>query len=72
MGDQRLADQRCSERPDLVFGSCELHAACLATTAGMDLRLDHPEITAQRIGRINRLVRGIGDAASRHGNAETL
>src|SRR5690606_33741181 len=42
--------------PDLVQAAAELDAAGLAAAAGMDLGLDHPEVTADRLGRVNRLL----------------
>ena len=44
MRHQCLADQRARRRRDLVLGARDLDPACLAASAGMDLRLDGPEL----------------------------
>src|SRR5262249_12342353 len=43
-----------------------------AAPPGMDLRFHHPERPAELLGHLLRLLRGIGDAAPRHGDPELL
>ena len=53
----------------VVEGLDQLDAAGLAAAAGMDLRLDHPEVAADGLGRLDRLVGRAGDAPGRHRDA---
>ena len=48
----------------------DLDAAALAPAAGVDLRLDHPDGTAELARRVLGLGPRIGDAAARHRDAE--
>ena len=65
-----FADQRLRRRRDLVLRAHQLDAAGLAAAAGMDLRLDDPNASADAPRHPDRLVRGIGDAPLRHRHAE--
>ncbi len=70
VGDEVLAEQCGGRRRDLVLGSRQPDPAGLAAAAGMDLRLDHPDLAAEPTRRRNSLGRGIGDAAARRLDAE--
>src|SRR3546814_3777120 len=54
---------------DLVEGAGELDAAGLAAAAGVDLRLDDPEVAADRLGGVDRFLRRARDAPGRDCNA---
>src|SRR5690606_4670781 len=48
---------------DLVDRAGQLDPAALATAAGVDLGLDHPDLAAQRFGGLDRIIdRETGDA----------
>ena len=51
MGDEHPAEHRTRRRYRLVAPGADLHAACLAAPAGMDLRLDHPDRAAELVNR---------------------
>ena len=51
MGDEHPAEHRARRRYRLVAPGADLHAACLAAPAGMDLRLDHPDRAAELVER---------------------
>jgi hypothetical protein len=48
----------------------DLHAAALAAAAGVDLRLHHPDLAAEFLGRLDRLVDGKAGDAARRGDPE--
>jgi hypothetical protein len=51
-------------RMDFVAAARELHATGLASPSRVHLRLDHPKVAAQLLGRIGRRIRALdGDAA---------
>ena len=63
---QLLAEHRARRRRDLVLRARELDAAGLAAAAGMDLRLDHPDLAPpSRVRRLDRLGGGVGDRRPR-------
>ena len=70
VGHEFLADERLRRCRDLVLRAHQLDAARLAAAAGMDLRLDDPDRAADPARHLDRLGRGIGDAALRHRHAE--
>ena len=47
----------------------ELDAPGLAASAGVDLRLDDPQIAAEVLGRFHRIVRRVGRMTRRHRNS---
>ena len=51
MGDEHPAEHRARRRYRLVAPGADLHAACLAAPAGMNLRLDHPDRAAELVDR---------------------
>ena len=51
LGDQPLTEHARGGGTHLLRVARELDAARLAATAGMHLRLDHPDIPAERLGR---------------------
>src|SRR5690606_5743532 len=53
----------------LVQGPGQLDAAGLAAAAGVDLRLDHPEVAVDGLGGLDRLLWRAGDAPGGNGNA---
>ena len=57
-GDQRLAQKLGGVGAHLGLRLAELHAACLAAPAGMDLRLDHAGAAAQLAAGMGRLFGG--------------
>ena len=71
MGDERHAQHARRFLADIVDRSDDLHAAALAATAGMDLRLHHPDRTAELLGRRHRFVDGERGNAAGRGHAET-
>ncbi len=52
-----------------IEGLGELHAAGLAAAARVDLGLDHPEVAADGLGRVDSLFRRARYAPGRHRNA---
>src|SRR5690606_39597763 len=66
MRDETLAEHRLRVRRDLVDGLRELHAARLAAAARVHLRLDDPELAAERLGRLRGLVLAGRDATFRY------
>ena len=72
MGDQALAEQLLGGLPDLVVAAAHLDAAGLAAGTGVDLGLDDPAIAADLLGPVHGLLRAVGEAAGRHGDAEVL
>src|SRR5690606_23542737 len=67
--DEPLAEHRLRVRRHLFDGSGELHAARLAAPAGVHLRLDDPELAAQRLGRLACLLLAGRDASFRDWDA---
>ena len=67
--DHVAADQLVGVVPDLVDGPGHLDAAALAAPAGMDLRLDHPALAAEFLGRGRGVVHGVRDPAFRYPHA---
>ena len=70
VGDEALAEHRFRRGAHLMFVLAQPDAAGLAARPGMDLRLDDPARSADFVGAIHRLIRAVGDAAVRHGDAE--
>ena len=62
------ADNRLGGGPHLVDRATEFHAAALAATSGVNLRLDDPEFAAQFLGGGDRLSRRRCDSTAQHGN----
>ena len=63
MGDEHPAEHRVRRRYRLIAPVADLHAACLAAPAGMDLRLDHPDRAAELVDR------GLDSLRLQHRNA---
>ena len=55
---------------DFIHRFRHLDAAALAAAAGMDLRLDHPDLAAEFLGRLDGLVDGKTGLAARRGDPE--
>ena len=53
----------------LIKRTRQLDAAALAASAGMDLRLHHPDRAAELLRRLDSLVHGESGIAARHGHA---
>ena len=70
MGDQRHAQHAGGFALHVVDGAHDLDAAALAAPAGMDLRLDHPDRSAQFLGRRDGFIDREGGFAARRGGAE--
>ncbi len=58
------------ELRDLGFRARQLDAAALAAAAGVDLRLDDPDRTAELLRRLGRFADAERGIAARHGDAE--
>ena len=58
MGDQGHAQHIRRVLADLVDGFRQLHAACLATAAGVDLGLDDPRLATEPVRRQHRVLHG--------------
>src|SRR5690606_11170698 len=57
------AEDLARDLADLVDRAGELHATALASSTGVDLGLHHPDVAAERLGGLDRLVdRETGDA----------
>ena len=67
--DQTHADHVARDADRLVRAPRELHAAALAPSAGMDLRLDDDDLAAEPTGDVARFIRREGDFPARHGHA---
>src|SRR5207248_1603404 len=79
LGDQHLAEHLAGRRGDRVERLDDAHAALARgialevagpAAAGMDLGFDDPDRAAEAFGDLLRLLRRVGDAATRHGDAE--
>jgi hypothetical protein len=67
--DQALSDHRRRGRAHGIEILRELDATRLAASAGVHLRLDHPQRAAQRACGFDRLIRGTRNASARNGDA---
>jgi hypothetical protein len=67
--DQAHADHVARDAHRLVRAPGELHAATLAASAGMNLRLDHDDLTAEPTGNVSCFIGREGDFSTRHGHA---
>src|SRR5437660_9257081 len=56
MRDELHPENLSRELADFVDGFCKLHPAAFAAAAGMDLRFDDPNRTAQRFRRLDGFV----------------
>ena len=70
MRDQLDAEHTVGMLAHLVQRTRQFDPAGLATAAGMDLRLDDPQVATQLFGSLDRRSRRLGRKATRHGNAE--
>jgi hypothetical protein len=70
MGDQHGAEQALRLRPHLVDRLDHLDAAGLAAAAGVDLRLDDPDRSAELVRSLDRLIGREGRSTPRHRHAE--
>src|SRR6185369_2212268 len=70
VGDEVHADHAARIVAHLVEGFGDLDPTAFAAAAGMDLRLHDPDLAAQLLGRLDRLVRGIGDLTRKDADAE--
>src|SRR5688572_4920774 len=70
VGDKGHADHALDILAHLVQRLRDLDAAALAAPAGVDLRLHDPDLAAQLLGRLDRLVGGVGDLTRKDADAE--
>ena len=70
MGHQPMAEHPGRRGLRLRRAPGELDAPRLASAAGMDLGLDRPDRSPQRLGRFPRLGRRIGDRTPGHRDTE--
>ena len=70
VGDELHAEDLARALLDFFEGLRDLHAAALAAAAGVDLRLDDPHRSAERLRCAHRLVDAERGDAARHGHAE--
>src|SRR5688572_20076265 len=70
VGDEGHADHALGVVAHLVQRLRDLDAAALAPAAGVDLRLYDPDVAAQLLGRLDRLVGGIGNLPRKDADAE--
>jgi hypothetical protein len=69
MGDELHAENARRMRAHLVERARELHATALAAAAGVDLRLDDPDRTAELLRGVDRLVHGEARKSARYRDA---
>src|SRR5437868_12567451 len=72
MRDEFHAEHLAREFPRLVRALSQLHAAALAASARMYLRLDDHDIRAQLLRRVISLFGRARDEAARHGDVKLL
>ena len=72
VGDQLHAEDLVGVLAHLLERLRHLDAAALATAAGMDLGLDHPDTAAQGFGCLDRVVHGGAVNPARNRDAEFL